>query len=340
MSDPEWGEAHRAARRLWDEYDRKAAEILARHARLFTQRCFDYSHPRRLQRQTPRRFRSDYPVRCSYLSWGSPEKPLVVCIGGIVNTAFRFCSLAEKLSEHFHVVGPDWVGRGFSGWLTDEHDYLIETYVEQIRQLLRHLRRRRVIFIGSSLGGSVAIEYCARYPGQVQCLILNDVGPHIPAKRRKRRAETLARHYVFHSPDELARRVGAAQKNDGFVAEEIRLLNTYCQTVWSDVEMGRIYRHDIRALRAYQQQAQRSLVQWDAWSAVDCPVLLVHGMLSDALLPRTIDRMRTKPCLEIMHVPDCGHTPSLSEPNQIWFINAWLLRTLNGGGEWSVISRG
>jgi hypothetical protein len=39
-----------------------------------------------------------------------------------------------------------------------------------------------------------------------------------------------------------------------------------------------------------------------------------------------------------MHVPDTGHTPSLSDPNQVWYIREWLLKNLNGGREWSVIN--
>jgi len=69
---------------------------------------------------------------------------------------------------------------------------------------------------------------------------------------------------------------------------------------------------------------------------VRCPVLVIHGMLSDALLPPTIKRMQDNPLVRVMHVPDTGHTPVLSDRNQNWFINQWLLGTMDTP-EWSVL---
>ncbi|HNL27518.1 MAG TPA: aldehyde dehydrogenase family protein, partial [bacterium] len=87
---------------------------------------------------------------------------------------------------------------------------------------------------------------------------------------------------------------------------------TFHQTKWSDEEGGRIYRHDVRALQSYRADAQTSLEQWRFWEKVRCPVLLIHGLLSDALQVRTIERMKRYRPIEVMHVPDTGHTPVLS----------------------------
>jgi pimeloyl-ACP methyl ester carboxylesterase len=108
-----------------------------------------------------------------------------------------------------------------------------------------------VILLGSSLGGSAAIELAARHPKMVSRLILNDIGPYIPKKRRKRRSQTLARHYVFRDPADLLRKIGASQKNDGPISDDIRFNVTFHQTKWSDEEGGRVYRHDVRALQAF-----------------------------------------------------------------------------------------
>ena len=90
----------------------------------------------------------------------------------------------------------DWLGRGRSGWLAAEGDYSLPTYAEQLRQMILHLGGRPVTVLGSSMGGSAAIALMAsdtREPKLIERLILNDVGPHIPAKRRRRRADTIAR---------------------------------------------------------------------------------------------------------------------------------------------------
>ena len=111
---------------------------------------------------------------------------------------------------------------------------------------------------------------------------------------------------------------------------------TFHQTRWSDEEGGRVYRHDVRALQAFRADAQESLDQWHLWEKIRCPVLLIHGMMSDALLAPTIKRMKEKQHLALMHVPDTGHTPVLSDRNQNWFIHEWLMDHTSAR-EWSVL---
>jgi pimeloyl-ACP methyl ester carboxylesterase len=319
----------------WDEYMAMAKRIIARFDHQFELRHFDYVHPVKLQKCAPR-FRKTYPVNVAYTEWGDRANPTVVCCGGVANTAMRFNYLAADLQSHFHVVCMDWVGRGRSGWMAAQSDYALPTYVEQLRQMIEHLGCGPAIVLGSSMGGSTAIELAARHPRLVKQLILNDIGPYIPGPRRKRRAATLARHYVFRDPGELLRKIGAAQKNDGPISDDIRFNVTFHQTKWSDEEGGRVYRHDVRALQAYRAAAQGSLDQWKLWARVKCPVLVVHGMISDALLPPTIQRMRRNHQVAVMHVPDTGHTPVLSDRNQNWFIHEWLMGRMEAP-EWSVL---
>ena len=337
--DPDWEPQIPGRRRVlktWDEYMALAKSVVGRFHDKFELQHFDYVHPTRLQRKVPARFRKPYPVKVAYTEWGDPSKPTIVCCGGVANTAMRFNYLAADLMSDFHVVCVDWVGRGLSAWMADERDYSLGTYVEQLRQLVEHLETGPVIMLGSSLGGSAALELAARHPNLVGRLILNDIGPFIPRKRRRRRSETLARHYVFREPADLLRKIGASQKNDGPISDDIRFNVTFHQTRWSDEEGGRIYRHDVRALQAYRADAQVSLDQWKLWRRVRCPVLLIHGLISDALLPATIKRMQRTKAINVMHVPDTGHTPVLSDRNQNWFIHEWL-RGAGGVNEWTVL---
>jgi len=321
----------------WNEYIAVASQVVGRFHGQFRLEHFDYHHPTRLQPGTTRRLKRPYKASVAYAEWGAPDAPLVICCGGVASVAMRFNYLASDLSDSFRLVCMDWVGRGRSGWLATEGDYSLATYAEQLRQMIEHLGGGPVTVLGSSLGGSAAIEVAARHPKLIDRLILNDVGPHIPARRRRRRAETLARHYVFRDPSEMLRRVGASQKNDGPVADDIRFNLTFHQTRWSDEEGGRIYRHDVRALQAYRRDAQRSLKQWEQWKQVRCPVLLVHGMQSDALFEPTIRRMSRGKLLTLMHLPDTGHAPLLADRNQIGFLRDWLLGNGHAETEWSVL---
>ncbi|NRF69523.1 alpha/beta fold hydrolase [Aquincola sp. S2] len=298
---------------------------------------FDYRQPLALQRAVPLRLRRAYEVPVAYTDWGPRDGPLLLCCGGVANTAMRFAFVAADLArEGWRVVCMDWLGRGRSGWLADHSEYTLACYVEQLHQMIAHLGGGPVALLGSSMGGSAALALAAQSPALVSRLVLNDVGPHIPRARRARRAETLARHYVFRSPAELMRRAGASQKHDGPVADDVRLFITYHQTCWSPDNGGRIYRHDLRALLAYRDDAARSVDQWREWSALACPVLVLHGEESDALTEPTLRRMQQARPLALVHVPDTGHTPVLADRNQTAFIGDWLCGTVGDDCECSL----
>jgi pimeloyl-ACP methyl ester carboxylesterase len=321
----------------WNEYMALASRVVGRFHGQFSLNHFDYQHPARLQPGTPRRLRKPYTAVVAYTEWGPADAPVLLCAGGVANVATRFHYLASDLCDRWRVVCMDWLGRGRSGWLAAEDDYSLATYAEQLRQMILQLGGRPVTILGSSMGGSAAIELIARQPRLVERLILNDVGPHIPARRRRRRADAIARHYVFRNPSDLLRKVGASQKNDGPVSDDIRFNLTFHQTRWSDEEGGRVYRHDVRAMQAYRKTAHRSVLQWDEWKRVTCPVLLVHGMQSDALFEPTIRRMSRGKDITVMHIPDTGHTPLLADRNQVEFIRQWLAGAGPEGRAWSAL---
>jgi hypothetical protein len=130
--DPDWEPPIPGRRRIlhtWDEYMAMAKRIIERFDHEFDLRHFDYMHPVSLQR-CALRFRKPYPVKVAYTDWGEPTLPTVVCVGGVANTAMRFNYLAADLESHFRVVCMDWVGRGRSGWMSDQRDYSLATYAE------------------------------------------------------------------------------------------------------------------------------------------------------------------------------------------------------------------
>ena len=47
-------------------------------------------------------------------------------------------------------------------------------------------------------------------------------------------------------------------------------------------------------------------------------------------------RMQINPRVNVMHVPDTGHTPVFSDRNQNWFIHEWLRDGIDAR-EWSVL---
>ena len=306
----------------WDDYDALVEAIDAGLGGSPAASGFTYEHPEHLQ-DPDTGVGKPYVVRLTYSDPGGGGEP-VVAMGGLTNVAQRFDFLSLDAAPALRVVGMEFAGRGRSGWLAEISDYHLDAYVEQLRQLLGHLEFDSCTLLGSSLGGSTAIRFAARYPERVRRLVLNDSGPFIPVERRARRAKAVGRHYVFASPGEVFRRTGAAQRHSGPAPDAVLLHTAHHRTRWSDEERGRVYRHDLRALLAYRAEARSSLDLWDDWTRVQCPVLLIHGVESDATSDETIARMRGVGGLSVIHVPRTGHTPTLCDAELIEEIVRWV----------------
>ena len=306
----------------WADYDAMVEALATGLGDRPTMRRFTYEHPVRLQ-DPEAGVGKPYAVPLAFSDSGGDGEPLIA-IGGLTNVAQRFDFLALDAAPALRVIGLDLAGRGSSGWLAELTDYHLETYVEQLGQLVDHLGLASCTLLGSSLGGSIAIRFASVCRERVRRIVLNDSGPYIPVERRARRARAVARHYVFRTPAEVFRRTGAAAKNSGPAPDAVLLHTAHHRTRWSDEEAGRVYRHDLRALLAYRSEAQGSLDLWHDWAGVQCPVLLIHGMQSDATSDETIARMRSRGGLSVIHVPDTGHTPTLTDRTLIDEVVRWV----------------
>lgn len=92
--------------------------------------------------------------------------PVVLLHSGLANLRM-WDAQVEAWSPHFRVIAYDLPGFGLSATPRGE----FSTRADLVG-LLRHLRVERAAFVGSSLGGSVAIDLAIEYPDLVGALVL------------------------------------------------------------------------------------------------------------------------------------------------------------------------
>src|SRR5512141_819166 len=90
------------------------------------------------------------------------------------------------LSDRCRVIAPDLRGFGES---PGEPPWSMESYADDIAELMERLSIERAVIGGLSMGGYVAFEFLHRYPHRVQSLILADTkaGADSDETRSKRR---------------------------------------------------------------------------------------------------------------------------------------------------------
>ncbi len=95
---------------------------------------------------------------------------LVHGVGDEASTTWR--SLAADLSRDYHVVAFDLPGFGRSS--KENTLYSPERYIAFIDWLVCRYSSGKIILVGHSLGGALALNYASHYPGKVQHLVVVD----------------------------------------------------------------------------------------------------------------------------------------------------------------------
>jgi abhydrolase domain-containing protein 14 len=106
--------------------------------------------------------------RVHYLTAGNPEYRTIVLLHGMKFQAATWQELGtlQHLAEAgFHAVAVDMPGFGKSPACSLDKDSVLQ-------ELLGELDRRRVVLLGPSMGGRIALEFAINHPSSVAGLVL------------------------------------------------------------------------------------------------------------------------------------------------------------------------
>lgn len=109
----------------------------------------------------------------SYREAGTGEHYLVL-LHGISSGAGSWVNQLQDLSHHFHIIAWDAPGYGSSDALTTLQPNA-EDYAQRLAGLFEHLKIKKAIVVGHSLGALQASAFARRYPDDVETLILANV---------------------------------------------------------------------------------------------------------------------------------------------------------------------
>jgi proline-specific peptidase len=99
--------------------------------------------------------------------------PLVVVHGGPGYPHNGLNNTAELAKNGYPVVLYDQLGCGRSDRPDDVSLWTVDTFLEELDTLRQHLGFSKINLLGQSWGGALAIEYCLKYGGYVDKLVLH-----------------------------------------------------------------------------------------------------------------------------------------------------------------------
>lgn len=247
------------------------------------------------------------------------------CVHGLTRNAQDFDKLAVALADRTRVIAVDIAGRGDSDWLPDPAGYDYPTYVWHCIMLLDKLGLPEVDWLGTSMGGLIAIGLNSVQPQRIRRLILNDVGGFLPKEALKSIVEA-DRNPVFASLAEAEANLRQRYADFGPISDPDWVLLTEASTRQQPDGTYRLH-FDPNLYTSFDKAALGDINLWPLWNQVKQPVLLLRGGLSGLLLKATALGMVARGGVDLVEFADCGHAPSLLQPEQIQPIRDWLLKT-------------
>lgn len=258
--------------------------------------------------------------------WGDDAAPAtsLLCLTGLTRNSKDFDDLAARLSPERRVVCLDYRGRGRSDYDPDWRNYDPRVYLQDIRHLLAVAGLHRVVVVGTSLGGALAMALGALVPGSLAGVVINDIGPALSGHGLTRIIDYIGTDRPQPDWPSAAAHLRAMFPNLSLKTEERWL--TMARNTFREGADGLLhFDWDVRLA----ENLKRSREPLDLWpffhSLRHIPALAVRGGASDVLSEDTFGRMRAeKPDLRQAVVPGCGHCPTLDEHEVVEALDAFL----------------
>lgn len=245
--------------------------------------------------------------------WNRDADKTVVCWHGLARNGADFEPLGNVLAARgFRVLAPDTIGRGLSQWASEpREEYQFEIYMALALALLEHYRVDRLNWVGTSMGGLLGILLSSNnLKDRIDRLVLNDVGPAIPAEALRRITTYVRETPTFNTLSEFEQRIRELYAPFGPRSDsEWRTMAMACSRRLPD---GRFVTHYDPEIVGQFDKSAPALDLWQQFKAIACPVMLLHGTQSDVLTKDIVEHMRqARPDLEVHSFDDCGHAPGL-----------------------------
>ncbi|WP_460021638.1 alpha/beta fold hydrolase [Magnetospira thiophila] len=266
-------------------------------------------------------------LRLYYRDYGDPLSDSVplLCLPGLTRNSRDFDDFARRHMTRRRVVCPDFRGRGRSQYAPLPSDYEPSKTVDDIRHLLSALNLHRVIVVGTSFGGIMAMAMAVALPNCLKAVVLNDVGPEIGATGVSHIIEYLSKDWTEPNWESAAEHMKVVFPRETFPDPEDWL--KLAQGTYKEQSDGLLHFDFDRGLRHLLSPGPEGPTDlWPLFRALKrVPVMVVRGGDSLILTAEGLQKMsENHPDLAQVTLPGCGHPPFLNEPLVAESVDAFL----------------
>jgi pimeloyl-ACP methyl ester carboxylesterase len=254
--------------------------------------------------------------------WGEPGRPALVMWHGLARTGRDFDEAARALCDSYFVLCPDSLGRGLSAWARDHRaDYTYPTFARIAASVFDHYGIDRLRWVGTSMGGLLGITLAGgALRKRVTHLVVNDIGPRIPAAGTGRIASYVGNPPVYDTVAEL----------EAWLRENYAPFGPNSDAFWRRMADTSVRRTDVGRVTVHYDprivsMLEREVDMWDAYDAITARTLIIRGAESDVLPARIAAEMAQRgPKPRLVEYPGVGHAPTLASAAEIALLREFL----------------
>ena len=259
-----------------------------------------------------------------YVEWGDAKNPRkLICVHGLTRNGRDFDTLAESLSDAYHVVCPDIAGRGRSDWLRDATDYNYPVYCTDLAALMAQMGCETLDWVGTSMGGILGMIMAGMPGSPVRKLVMNDVGCLVTKESLVRIGQYLGEDPPYDSIDALEKAIRSVSPFGALTADQWRHLAVH--SAKHDPDGKWRFRYDPGIAKNFHAAPLADVDLRFYWNRVHGPVMVIRGEHSDLLRADTLEEMKRRPHTEALVVRDTGHAPMLMDAAQVHAVRHFLL---------------
>jgi len=269
-------------------------------------------------------FKTSDGIRLHYEESGTGT-PLL-CLAGLTRNGRDFSLLAPHMADA-RLFTMDARGRGQSDHDPNHANYNVLRETQDVVELLDHLALDRVVVLGTSRGGMVAMTLATLQPDRLAGVILNDVGPVIEPSGIARIMDYVGVAPNSKTYDEAAAVLKAVMEPH-FPSVPLAIWRSQAENQYQETPEGLALRYDPALRTALLEQAAAGPLPdlWPFFEALQgIPTGVLRGAKSDILSQETLKQMQARhPGLITTEIPDRGHAPFLDEPQSLTTIRKIL----------------
>lgn len=260
-------------------------------------------------------------VRIHYVTAGSG--PLVVMVHGFPDFWYTWRHQMEALAGSHQVAALDLRGYNLSDKPAGEENYDMRLLVADVAAVIRHLGHTKAIVVGHDWGGAISWQFAFHMPHMVERLVILNL-PHPNGLSRE-----LATNPAQQAASAYARRFQAPDSHQSLTAE--RLASWVTDPAARPRYIEAFQRSDFNAMmHFYRRNYPREPYQPHlAPQRINVPVLMIHGLKDQALLPPALNNTWEwiDADLTLVTIPSAGHSVQQDAAALVTkTIKSWLSR--------------